>query len=80
MVIPVHLHGIPRLLLNQDESHNMHGQAEKNVENDRDQQRRGDQSSCRSEGHQLGVSTIQIHYKINPSFIFMRPGKCCVPD
>lgn len=76
MIIPMHLHGIPRLPLNQNEAHSVHGQAQKNVENHREQQRWGDQSSCRSERHQLGVGTIQIHYKINSSFICRRACKC----
>lgn len=80
MIIPVQLHRIPRLFLNEDEANDMHGQAEKNVENDREQQRWGDQPSRRSEGHQLGVGTIQIHYKIKPSFILMSTGKCCILD
>lgn len=80
VILPLHLHGIPRLPLNQNEAHNVHGQAEKNVENHREQQRWGDEPSCRSERHELGVGTIQIHYKINSSFIFMRAGKHILPQ
>lgn len=76
VTVPVRLHGIPRLPLNQNEAHNVHSQAEKNVENHREQQRWGDQPSCRPERHQLRVGTIQVHYKINSSCIFVRAGKC----
>lgn len=78
VTVPVHFHGIPRLPLNQNEAHNVHSQAEKNVENHREQQRWGDQPSCRPERHQLRVGTIQVHYKINSSCIFVRAGKCSI--
>ena len=75
-IIPVHLHVVPRLPLNQKEAHNVHGQAEKDVENHGEQQRWGDQPSCRPKRHQLRVGTIQIHYKINSNCTCMRAGKC----
>lgn len=78
LIVPVHLCVVPRLPLNQNEAHNVHGQAEKDVENHREQQRWGDQPSRGSERHQLGVGTIQIHCKINSSFICMRAGKCYI--
>lgn len=79
VILPVYPQGIPRLPLNQNEAHNVHGEAEKNVENHGEQQRWGDQPSCWSERHQLGIGTIQIHYKINSGFIwYMTGGNFCI--
>lgn len=79
VIIPVQPHGIPWLPLNQNEAHSVHGEAEKNVENHGEQQRRGDQPSCWSERHQLGIGTVQIHYKINSGFIWhMTGGNFCI--